>query len=51
MLFESVHSKEKLIGHLPFETLLESCLNLIHSTLGEKLDMFKRVELILGGLP
>ena len=51
MLFESVHSREKLLGELPKETLLESCLFLIDSPLREKLAMFKRVERILGGLP
>jgi hypothetical protein len=50
-LFENVHSKEKLTGHLPKDTLLESCLEMINAPLRQKLELFKQVELILGGVP
>ena len=51
MLFESVHSKDKLMGQLPKETLLESCMSVISGPLLKKVELFKKVELILGNLP
>ena len=52
MMFESVHSADKLSKQLPKDTtLLDNCLSVINSSLKEKLELFKRVESILGGLP
>jgi hypothetical protein len=50
MLFESVHSRDVLAGHLPKETLLESCFDVINSSLRVKLELFKKVELVLEGI-
>lgn len=50
MLFESVHSREALAGQLPRETLLESCMDVINSSLRVKLDLFRKVELLLEGV-
>lgn len=36
---------------LPKDTLLESCLEVINAPLRQKLELFKQVELILGGIP
>ena len=51
LLFENVHSRDKLLGHLPKDSLLESCLEVINAPLRQKLELFKQVELILGGVP
>jgi hypothetical protein len=51
ILFENIHSKDKLAGRLPKETLLESCLGAIDGPLRDKLELFRKVEYILGGLP
>lgn len=47
MLFENMHNSEKLKG-LGEKNLIECCLNIINNPLKDKLNLFRRVEELLG---